>query len=139
MRSFGLAFTLWGGTILLCCGCIFLYGVITMDGLAVAAGIFGFFVAVFATCPLLVPTTLLIELAAKIPYNETVRLYWLGFTLVLQNYLFFQFLYLVNIFPGDEFSNTFFFISVAGMIIMLFVRKNAFKNFFSQQTTNKKV
>jgi hypothetical protein len=137
MKAFGLAFTLWGGTIMLCCTFLFLEGIFTMNFLFVGASIIGFFAAIFISSPLLLPTTLLIKLASRIPYGATVRLYWLSFTLLLQNYLFFMLLDFADNFSiaGGEYYSL-YFISAVALVFMLIFRRTAIKIFFSQ-TTNK--
>jgi hypothetical protein len=136
MKAFGLAFTLWGGTIFLCCGLLFLAGVFTLSGIAIGAFVV-FFVALFITCPLLITTTMLIQWALKIPYGATVRLYWLGFMLLIQNYLYFELLAFARIFGFARHGFVLlYFISAPGIVFMLVFKRTALKNFFSQ-TTNK--
>jgi hypothetical protein len=137
MRPFGLAFTLWGGSILLCCGMVAVFGIFTFNGQFFAAAIIGFFVALFISFPLLMPTTLLIRVACKIPYSNTVRLYWLGFTLLLQNYLYFKLLSLADVFDLAFIFDFFILMSTIAMVFMIFFRRTTIKDFFSQQTTNK--
>jgi hypothetical protein len=135
MKAFGLAFTIWGGTIATCCSLIAFFGIFTFDGMAIMLGVIGFIMSLLVTSPLLLGAALLIQLAAKIPYNNTIRIYWLGFTLILLDYLFFQLLNFIM--PDWDILNVFFFPSTIGLVFMLAFRRTAIKNFFTQQTTNK--
>jgi hypothetical protein len=138
MKAFGLAFTIWGGTILLNCGFFIVSGIFTLDVLLIGGGVIGFFVALFVTCPLLIPATLLINLTRKIPYHERVLVFWLGFALIALNYLFWEVFTWFDFFIIDrDFQYPVFFISSAGIVLMLIFKRTALKEFFSQQTTNK--
>ena len=134
MRAFGIAFILWGGSILLCCGLLVFSGLfISRSFYTVIMGFIGFFAALFITSPLLLPATWLIKLASKIPYNETVRICWLGFSLILLNYLFFRVLDLYIFISWG--IDSFFPFSAIAVVVMLIFKRKTLKEFFSQQTT----
>ena len=136
MKAFGIAFTLWIGTIMVSSGFLLLLGIFMVEGMAVAASFIGCFIALLVTCPLLVPATLLVKLSCKIPYSGIVQICWLGFTLILMNYLF---LALLSYFFSGDWSglDVFFYISTCALVFILFLKRTALQSFFSQQTTNK--
>jgi hypothetical protein len=137
MRPAGIAFQLWSGTIIINCVVLVVFGMFSLNVGLIFMSILGFFLALFVSCPLLVPATFLVKWSCKLPYSHVVKIWWLGFMLVFLNFIFFYLLSQVAPWPFGDLMEIFFGSSTAALIIMLYYLRKIIMELYSEQTTNK--
>ena len=139
MKAFDIAYTLWGGTVVLSCG--FFMAMFALYPYFLVFVFIGFIIAVIVTCPLLIPATIIINLIRKIESSVLTRIICLGFSLVALNYLFFELLArFIFLDIGRTDLMAFCLMSSICLVFMMIFKRTDLKTFFSQQrTTNQQL
>jgi hypothetical protein len=137
MSASGIAFKLWLGTLVIMAGILFVFGVFTLNGFVVFAGILVLIVGLVVSFPLLLSAVGLVKVSSQLPYSATARLWWLGLMLLLQNLGYLYFLGSVDFFLfGLKVSEFIFYTTGFALVIMLCFSRSSIKKYYSQQTTS---
>jgi hypothetical protein len=140
MKSFGIAFRLWMGTLLINAGVMAVFAVFSFNGFLFVLALIAFILGIFISTPLLISAVGLVRLSCKLPYSAGAKIWWLAFMLLLQNFvylymlgrvdsLFFELLSAADLFYPTGFA----------LVIMLFASRTILKNYYLQQTSNKQL
>lgn len=137
MKPISIALRLWFGTIMIIAGVTGVFALFSLDVFGIFAAIIVLVVGMFFTWPLLITAACLVRISGQIPYGASARTCWLGFLLLLQNFVFLHILGRIELLLFNvPMALAVFFISGFALIIMLFATRTILRNYYSQQTTS---
>ncbi len=136
MKTFGIAFRLWGGTILLMSAFNLAWAVINLDVEILTGGFVVMVGSIVVTLPLMLTTNVLINISAKLPYRVLSRNCWLGFVIAVQNLLYIELIAQIlggSILDAEKIGVVFLANSIAALFVMVYFSKASFRKLYSQQ------